>query len=305
MGNAVYTGKRQFRAFFESDRWTPGNERRRQWGVIAMSYPLAFNGPSVNDDRFGEGRAENDVVEAWITRSRKRGANVWWSLGARVIANFSEGGWGAFDLTCDTIPVPPECALLDAAPSVPFRHSTVMLTAGRAFDTRDVLFAPTRGRFTELTVSGAYETTRQEPFLRIRLDSRGFRPAAGGTLAIQGLVHGVEGNAPVDQIVVMGSGTFLRGYEQGLLRDAWMAGGQLEWRRPTPLLRNHVAIAIFGGGAVMASRVGDLPGGEFFPSVGGGLRFRLGAGGGSSVRVDYGVGRAGNSGLYVAFNEAF
>lgn len=40
MGNAIYTAERQFRSFFESDRWSPGNERRRQWGVIAMAYPL-------------------------------------------------------------------------------------------------------------------------------------------------------------------------------------------------------------------------------------------------------------------------
>lgn len=39
MGNIVFTEKKQFRVFIESDRWTAGNERRRQWGVIAISFP--------------------------------------------------------------------------------------------------------------------------------------------------------------------------------------------------------------------------------------------------------------------------
>ena len=305
MGNAIYTAERQFRSFFESDRWTPGNERRRQWGVIAMAYPLPFYGPNVRDEYEESATVDNDAVELWFTRSRKLRPDTWGNFGARAIVNWSPSGFGSPDLGCDVIPAPPECALYDAAPARGFAHTTLMLTAGRAHDTRDLLFAPTRGAFTEFSVAGAYEFDQSEPFLRVRLDARRYRRAGTAVFAMQGLVQGTEGVVPVDQIVVMGSSTMLRGYEQGRHRDKWLAGAQAEWRQPTALFRERLGIVAFAGGAVMGSRVGELPRGRFFPSVGGGLRIRLDARTRSAVRVDYGVGSRGNSGLYVAFNETF
>ncbi len=307
MGNLVFSEKRQVRTFIESDRWTAGNERRRQWGITAMSFPLAFYGPTVRSESDTPQRIDNDVVEVWFNRSRRLREHVWGSLGARVIANLSPGGVesGSDVIICDPFATPPDCPLADPALRRPFAHSTLMLTAGRAYDSRDLLFAPTRGRLTDVTLSVAYDAHGEEPFARLRLDARRFRSTGRSVLAAQLLVQGTEGRAPLDQVVVMGSNTFLRGYELGRHRDAWMAGAQAEWRRPTSLLRERLVLAAFAGGAVMASKVGDLPSGRFFPSVGGGVRYRLNPRTGAAVRVDYGVGSAGNAGLYVAFNEAF
>jgi hypothetical protein len=57
----------------------------------------------------------------------------------------------------------------------------------------------------------------------------------------------------------------------------------------------------------VASRVGDLAGGDarFLPSYGLGARWLLFERSRSTVRVDFGRGTSGASGLYVAFNEAF
>lgn len=306
MGNIIYTANRQFRTFIESDRWTAGNERRRQWGLIVMAYPLPFYGASTDEEVDEDLGIENDVVELWINRSRRLRPAVWGSLGARLIVNTSEGGHGVPPMPlCDPIPVPPACALIDAAPTHTFAHSTVMLTAGAAHDTRDVLFAPTGGRLSDLTLAVAYDATHQEPFARLRIDARRYRRVGRAVVAFQAVLQGTEGRAPVDQIVVMGSNVILRGYEQGRHRDNWLAGAQGEWRQPTPVLRGRLSLAAFAGGAVMARRANALASGHFFPSVGGGIRYRLDARSGSAVRIDFGKGRGANSGLYVAFNEAF
>lgn len=305
MGNVIYTSERQFRTFIESDRWTAGNERRRQWGVTLMAYPLPFHGPNVENESVENLGIENDVVEIWLNRSRKLRPAVWGSLGARLIVNSSEGGYGPASLYCDTIPAPPECALVDLSAANTFAHSTVMLTAGRAYDTRDALFAPSTGRLTDLTLAVAYDATHEEPFVRLRVDARRFRRAGSGVLAWQAVLQGTEGRAPVDQIVVMGSSVILRGYEQGRHRDNWLAGAQGEWRQPTRALRGRLSVAAFAGGAVMARAMDALPRGRFLPSVGAGIRYRLDARTGSAVRIDFGKGQGGNSGLYVAFNEAF
>jgi hemolysin activation/secretion protein len=195
--------------------------------------------------------------------------------------------------------------LVDAAALHPFAHSTVMLTAGVAHDTRDLLFAPTSGRLTDVTLGAAYDASRAKPFARLRADARRYRRVGSAVLAFQAVLQGTEGRAPVDQIVVIGSNTILRGYEQGRHRDNWLAGAQGEWRQPTPVLRGRLSLAAFAGGAVMARRVNVLASGRSFPSFGGGVRYRLDARSGSAVRIDFGKGRGTNSGLYVAFNEAF
>lgn len=301
MGNIIYTQKRQFRAFLESDRWTAGNARRHQWGVIAMAYPLPFEGPSVSRSA-APSSIENDALELWWTESWMKRADLWYSLGGRVVANFSEGQVGVPSTGCSSLPCPDVTGPQDYVPE--FEHTTLMLSAGRIADTRDHIFAPTAGKYFEITLTGAYNTTASETFSRLRVDWRRYLQLRRSTLAFQGLVQGTGGRPTVDQMVVMGGNSVLRGYEMGRLRDRWLVGGQAEWRGPTTAFKERVAFVAFAGGAHMASAIAGADG-EFFPSVGGGLRFLLDRRTRTAVRVDYAFGSAGNSGLYIAFNEAF
>lgn len=302
MGNAVYTQKRQFRAFIESDHWTAGNERRRQWGVIVMRYPLPFDGPSVTEQA-EPSSISNNVTELWWTGSWMRKPGLWYSLGGRLVDNASDGRVGVPAGGCD---VPP-CPIGDTAPLdyvSAFAHTTALLSAGRIADTRDQLFAPTTGKYFEITLTGAYNTTAEESFSRLRVDWRRYRPLGSSTLAIQGLVLGTGGLPTVDQLVVMGGNSVLRGYEMGRLRDRWLIGGQAELRGPSTAFKERVGFVAFAGGAHMSSAIAGADG-RFFPSVGGGLRWILDRTTRSAVRVDYAFGSGGNSGLYIAFNEAF
>ena len=301
MGNVIYTQKRQFRAFIESDRWTPGNAWRRQWGIIAMAYPLPFEGPRVSQSAEPTS-IENDALELWWTDSWMKRPGLWYSFGGRVVANFSDGEVGVPPAGCGALPCPSVPGPRDYVPA--FEHTTVMLSAGRIADTRDRLFAPTAGKYFEVTLTGAFNTTAAEAFSRLRVDWRRYRQVRQSTLAFQGLVQGSAGLPTVDQLVVMGGNSVLRGYEMGRLRDRWLIGGQAEWRGPTTAFKDRVGFVAFAGGAHMASRLASSEG-KFFPSVGGGFRWLLDRTTRSAVRVDYAFGSAGNSGLYIAFNEAF
>ena len=150
MGNIIYTQRQQFRAFLESDRWTAGNARRHQWGVIAMAYPLPFEGPSVSRSA-APSSIEND-------------------LGGRVVANFSEGQVGVPSSGCSSLPCPDVTGPQDYVPE--FEHTTLMLSAGHIADTRDHIFAPTAGKYFEITLTGAYNTTASEALSRLRVDWR-------------------------------------------------------------------------------------------------------------------------------------
>jgi hypothetical protein len=62
---------------------------------------------------------------------------------------------------------------------------------------------------------------------------------------------------------------------------------------------------LFGGAGVVAGRVGELRDGELLPTYGAGLRVQIDPAQRTAVRIDYGRGRKGNSGLYIGFNQAF
>jgi len=302
MGNIVFTQKDQFRAFIESDKWTAGNAKRRQWGAIVALYPLPFYGYSVNADGPRQ-TIDNRSAEFWVTASRKGRTAVWNSLGARLVLNTTpeqDLGW---------CPGGDSTFVVDCAPPPAIRHTTLLVTAARTRDTRDFLFAPTTGRFIDLSLTGMSTRERGRPesdlYFRFRAEARGYRTRGRHTIAVQGLLINADPYAPLDQQVVMGSNTMLRGYEMGRLRADFLLGAQAEWRVATPLLRERLGFALFGGGAQLDSEFDYDEGGTFFPSVGGGIRFRLDARTRSAVRIDFGVGRKGNSGLYVAFNEAF
>ena len=112
------------------------------------------------------------------------------------------------------------------------------------------------------------------------------------------------GDAPFDQISLVGNGSYMRGYTRGRFRDRQLAALQAEYRAP---LAGRLGWAAFAGGGRVAPGVSGLVKGDarFLPSYGLGARWLLFARSHSTIRVDYARGAEGQSGLYVALNEAF
>jgi hypothetical protein len=114
---------------------------------------------------------------------------------------------------------------------------------------------------------------------------------------------GVQGGAPFDQLALVGGGDIMRGYARGRYRDRWMLASQAEYR--TPMAR-RIGGVLFGGAGVVAPAADELFGDRvLLPTYGAGVRFQLDTKQRSAVRVDYGRGRDGASGLYIGFNQAF
>ncbi len=308
IGNAVLTTKQQQRAFIEYDRWTAGNERRLQVVAIASQFPLPFYG-------FGDETPDEQYVyepitlEMSVTRSRKRGDDLWRYVGARIVrTTVSE-----FGLTDLVVCIPPTCVppefICDCGPSsLGSDYSLGLLTGGRIKDTRDNLFAPTAGRVLDLSASAGYVWTPDavsngDALLRLRLDWRGYRGLPrGGVLAGQVFAISSQGGFPLDQVSLVGNHSLNRGYTMGRYRAEDMIASQVEWRSPTRAMNNRLGIAAFSGVAFL---FGSNTSGRPLPSVGAGLRYRLDPRTRTAIRVDYAVGVSGQSGLYVAFNEAF
>ena len=290
IGNAIATSKGQQRAFVEYDGWTPGNERRLQVLAIASKFPLPFYG--YGDDTPDEAQGyEPTTLDLSVTRSRKRGDALWRYVSARVVATRANLQ-GA------------ESAGIPGADG----YGLGLLTAGRIRDTRDNIFAPSRGRVLDLSVSAGLlgepdQTINPNTLLRLRLDWRAYRPLPkGGVLASQVNIMTSGGGFPLDQIALVGHNTLNRGYTMGRYRDEGMLASQLEWRSPTRAMNGRLGMAAFGG---LAFLFGDSDNGRPLPSGGAGLRFRLDPRTRSTIRVDYAKGASRQSGLYVAFNEAF
>jgi hypothetical protein len=290
---AAYTTKSQARAFVEVDRWTAGNDWRLTGRVEWQRFPLPYYGMGGDSPALAEEiYTPRGVLAAATAQRRVRG-----SL-------YAVGGYRYQDF-----------AIVETEDDGALRLGTVVgsaggrvgqLQAGALWDSRDNVFAPHRGAFVQVTGSAADPALASDfRFQRLVVDARRFvRVGDRRVLALQGVVEATGGDAPFDQLSLVGSSNYFRGYARGRFRDRHLAMAQVEYRAP---LVGRLGWAAFAGGGRVASRVGDLAGGDarFLPSYGLGARWLLFERSRSTVRVDFGRGTSGASGLYVAFNEAF
>lgn len=315
VGNLVFTAKSQTRGFLEYDVWSPGNERRTLVTVIAAQFPLNFHGTG-DDTPEASTPFEPLQLDASIQRHRKRGSARWNYLGARLVVTQPKTNIIVLGGTCDSLGCPiigPALhePLTDFGPPLTgIGYRMLLATMGRIHDSRDNLFAPRRGRVLDISLGlgglDIEERRNTGVLLRTQVDARWYRETSrGGVWALQGLLLGNDGDVPIDQLVLFGNNRINRGYTMGRYRDHWMAASQVEWRSPVRLANERLGFAAFGGVAALGPELGRLFTGRPLPSGGAGIRFRLDRDARSSVRVDYARGVSGQSGLYVAFNEAF
>jgi outer membrane protein assembly factor BamA len=286
---AAYTAKHQFRAFASTDRWSAGN----RWGVNAQIEYLRFPQPY-----FGIGIDAPESAEEWyearssvanVTVRRKVARALYAQLGLKVsdtkIRDADEGG------------------VIAAGDLLGSRGGVVsQLVGGGAWDSRDNLFAPHDGTFAQATVAYSADALGADyQFARYTADARKYWRLGRGVLAGQTYLEATSGPAPFDQLSLVGSGSVMRGYPRGRYRDRELASAQLEYRMP---VAGRFGVAGFAGAGTVAPTMSKLASSTILPSLGAGVRYLLMPKQGTTVRVDYGIGK-GSSGLYIAFNEAF
>ncbi|WP_375418185.1 BamA/TamA family outer membrane protein [uncultured Hymenobacter sp.] len=205
----------------------------------------------------------------------------------------------------------PDRSRLYERPAREYAQNTRISGLGPAllYDRRDNVLSPFRGSYLEL--SALFNSTAlgsDYRFGRYLLDARHFRPLGQDhktILAAQlvGQFHG--GSVPFRELANLGGGSLLRGYYEGRYRDRQLLAAQVEVRRALFGRFNGV---LFGGLGQVGNTLGELAGagrGGVKAAGGAGLRFRFNRRDRLNVRLDYGVGRGGSSGVYFSIGEAF
>jgi len=288
---AVRTAKRQTMLRLESEYWSAAD----RWRVTTLlgweQFPLTYYG--VGD------RTPSSAVESYT----QRGPDVRLAV-ARAIAptRWVEGSVRRLEQA--VTPLAPDGALASGTVLGARGGRTVEATLGVITDSRDNVFASSRGHFVQLSGSVADAAIGSEFGYRgVRLDARRFQSlGADHVIAGQVLIEGRDGDVPFDQLVRYGTSRAVRGYELGRYRDRWGTAVQAEYRSPVVW---RLGVVAFAGGGFLAPRPGALFDARFLPSVGVGARYRVDLVSKATLRADLAFGRDGATGLYIGFNESF
>ncbi len=287
---ALRTTKQQTRVGAELEHWSTSNAQRVAATFVWQEFPLPY---------YGRGdRTPEEAREVYTPRGIE-GSVAWWR---RV-----RGPWYATGslrhlqqaIKHDTLGVLQQLTITGSQGG-----KVTEITAGVLTDTRDNLFAPARGHWIQASYARSTESLWSDySYGRVRLDARTYHTIGQGhVLAAQFQLVGVDGDAPYDQLALVGGSDIMRGYAKGRYRDRLAMAAQGEYRSP---IRRRVGGVLFAGAGIARPGFGDLGQSALFPTLGAGLRVQIDARQRTAVRLDYGRGRDGASGLYIGFNQAF
>ncbi|WP_167856294.1 BamA/TamA family outer membrane protein [Hymenobacter metallicola] len=184
------------------------------------------------------------------------------------------------------------------------------------YDGRDNVLATHRGQYLHVhgLFAGRYAGSDYN-FNRFQIDARHFQPLFRSThtiLAVQylGQFHS-GGKVPFRELSAFGAdlggsiynyATLMRGIYEGRFRERQMMTFQAEIRQK---LFWRFDGAVFGSVGEVANQLRDFSYRRTKFAGGVGARFRLNQRDRLNVRLDYGVGSGGSSGVYFAIGEAF
>lgn len=171
------------------------------------------------------------------------------------------------------------------------------------WDTRDRGASPTSGSYYQAfalffgkPLGGEYE------FNNYNVDLRNYFSLGGEhVLATQLFAYAVRGAPPFWRLAALGGRHHSRGYRKGRFLDRVLLSAQLEYRFP---VWRRVGMVAFGGLADVASAFDRLQFVTVRPTVGGGLRYALGAEDGLKARFDAAFG-GDTPRFYLSLDEAF
>lgn len=172
------------------------------------------------------------------------------------------------------------------------------------YDTRDRQFHPSGGVLGTLSMDGSGGPLGGDyEFVAVAFDLRTYvtlRPRH--ILALRTAARTTGSGAPFQRMSTLGGQNLLRGYFEGRYRDRSRLSFEAEYRLP---VRGRFGAVLFAGAGQVAPGLGDLTLSGFHPAAGWGLRFLLDPEEGMRLRLDFGYGEAGSSGMYVTVSEAF
>lgn len=298
---AISTAKAQRQLFLERDWWAAASARRIYTRLEWIDFPQSYFG-------IGWTGAEAPAHEELY---RAGGASLYVILMQRVHGPlFASTSLRWIDRTIKDRDPQGALAAGDVMGSAGGR--VALPSVGLTWDSRDDIFAPTRGRFVEAFAGRSSTGLGADfDFSRAMLDARSYLRWGTATVAVQFYAERSAGHVPFDQLPLVGGNSVMRGYVRGRFRDKSLLATQAELRYPAT---RRLTLAAFGGWgqtgpdfgrAVSAFAFSGPAGADPYVTAGGGARWRLFRDARTSVRVDIAGGSYGARGLYIALNEAF
>lgn len=171
-------------------------------------------------------------------------------------------------------------------------------------DTRDNLFFPRKGSLLEAAllvnspVFGSDFTFSKFSFNAAKY----LEPVPKTVLALNAYLELNYGDAPFNQLALLGGAKRLRGYYEGRFRDNHLLILQGEWRFP---IWKRIKGTVFGGVGLVNDKVKNLSAQPIRPAYGAGLRYLALKEQQIHIRLDIAWGEKDNSGFYLTIGEAF
>ncbi len=172
------------------------------------------------------------------------------------------------------------------------------------YDRRDNVFYPASGSLAELVLFyNGRALGSGFNYGKLYLDASQYLPTSWGhILALNLYAEFTFGDAPFNQLALLGGTRRMRGYYEGRFRDKQLVILQTEYRFP---LFWRLKGALFGGAGRVANTIHSFSLSDIKWSGGGGLRVLINKKERIHIRLDAAFGQAGNSGYYVTIGEAF
>ncbi|PUZ27887.1 hypothetical protein DCM91_05035 [Chitinophaga costaii] len=173
------------------------------------------------------------------------------------------------------------------------------------YDSRNNAFSPDKGYFGQIFFNHFDKIFGSDyNYTNVVVDLRMFKKIyKGQVLAIQVFSFNNFGNhVPLRSLASFGGSNSMRGYYDGRYRDQNQLVVQAEYR--IPIIGRLGAVGFAGSGDV-AHTTTDYQLNSLKYSFGGGLRFALDKKEKLNLRIDYGIAKGNNRGLYFQLGEAF
>jgi hypothetical protein len=184
-------------------------------------------------------------------------------------------------------------------------YKTVGVGVSFTNDTRNHAFTPSKGRFAQLFLTGYNNLWGSGfNFFSLVADYRQYIPVANkSVLAFQAYsLNGFGDEIPLRNLGSLGGANSMRGYYSGRYRDKKLFVLQTEYRLP---IYKRIAAVGFASMGNVGNNFSEITNSEIKYSYGGGVRFALNKKEKLNLRIDYGIGKGKNNGLYFQIGEAF
>ena len=169
------------------------------------------------------------------------------------------------------------------------------------WDSRDNLFFPNEGKYSSLKLISY--PIGDFNFYSFEMDVRHYNSfSKDHVLAGQVYFATAGGDVPFYKLPALGGQNRMRGYFEGRYRDNVYLTIQLEYRQ---FFWWRLGYVLFVGTGAVADSPDKLRIDEFQVSYGAGLRFLFNEEQKINLRVDLGITRDGNTGIYFGLEEAF